>query len=74
VVRNELTSRYIYLYAQDVFSQPLLTGTTLMCISPRRFAINGLQECWSRGYISAGFIEVDTLKTQRWTLFLGTTQ
>lgn len=74
VVRDELISRYIYVYAQDVFGQPLLTGTTQMCISSRRFSINGLQDCWSRGYISAGFIEVDTLKTSRWTLFLSTTE
>lgn len=71
VVRDELKSRYIYLHAQDVFGQPLLTGTTQMCVSPRRFVITGLQDCWSRGYVAARFIEIDTLKTQRWTLFLG---
>ena len=73
VVKTELTSRYIYIYAQDVFGQPILPGTTQMCISPRKFVIRGITECWSRGDISAGFIEVDTLKTQRWTLFLAAT-
>ena len=74
VIKEELSSRYIYLYAQDVFGQPILNGTTQMCISPRKFSIRGINECWSRGDISAGFIEVDTLKTQRWTLFLAATQ
>lgn len=74
VIKEELTSRYIYLYAQDVFGQPILNGTTQMCVSPRKFSIRGISECWSRGDISAGFIEVDTLKTQRWTLFLAATQ
>ena len=74
VIKEELASRYIYLYAQDVFGQPILNGTTQMCISPRKFSIRGINECWSRGDISAGFIEVDTLKTQRWTLFLAATQ
>lgn len=70
VVKDELESRYIYIYAQDVFGQPILRGTTQMCISPRKFVIRGLTECWSRGDVSAGFIEVDTQKTVRWTLFL----
>jgi len=74
VIKEELSSRYIYLYAQDVFGQPILNGTTQMCVSPRKFTIRGINECWSRGDISAGFIEVDTLKTQRWTLFLAATQ
>ncbi len=70
VIKAELASRYIYIYAQDVFGQPLLNGTTQMCISPRKFAIRGIADCWSRGDVAAGFIEVDTLRTQRWTLFL----
>ncbi len=74
VIKEELSSRYIYLYAQDVFGHPILNGTTQMCVSPRKFSIRGINECWSRGDISAGFIEVDTLKTQRWTLFLAATQ
>lgn len=73
VIKDELVSRYIYIYAQDVFGQPIMTGTTQMCLSPRKFAIRGITECWSRGHVSAGFIEVDTVKTQRWTLFLTAT-
>jgi len=73
VIKDELTSRYIYIFAQDVFGQPVVTGSTQMCISPRKFVIRGLAECWSRGYVAAGFIEVDTVKTQRWTLFLAAT-
>jgi len=70
VIRDELESRYIYVYAQDVFGKPMLNGTTAMCIEPKRFAIRGIDSCWSRGHIKARFIEVDTEKTQRWTLFL----
>ena len=73
VIKDELVSRYIYIYAQDVFGQPIMAGTTQMCISPRKFEIRGIIECWSRGHIAAGFIEVDTVKTQRWTLFLAAT-
>lgn len=71
VIREALTSRYIYVHAQDVFGQPVLGGTTRMCVSPRRFQIRGIEDCWARGHVAAGFIEVDTLHTERWTLFLG---
>lgn len=70
VIKDELTSRYIYLYAQDVFGRPILNGTTRFCISPRKFVIRGETDCWALGHVAAGFIEVDTQKTQRWTLFL----
>lgn len=70
VIREELESRYIYVYAQDVFGKPMLNGTTPMCIEGKRFTIRGISSCWSRGHIKARFIEVDTEKTQRWSLFL----
>lgn len=70
VIREELESRYIYVYAQDVFGKPMLNGTTAMCIESKRFTIRGIASCWSRGHIQARFIEVDTEKTQRWSLFL----
>jgi len=70
VVKEELVGRYIYVHAQDVFGQPVMAGTTQLCVSPRKFEIRGLADCWSRGFVAAGFIEVDTLKTPRWTLFL----
>lgn len=73
VVKDALLSRYIYIYAQDVFGQPIVNGSTQMCISPRKFLIRGLAECWARGNVAAGFIEVDTQKTSRWTLFLAAT-
>jgi uncharacterized membrane protein len=74
VIKDELISRYIYLYAQDVFGQPILNGTTQLCIAPRKFVIRGEKDCWALGNIAAGFIEVDTQKTQRWTMFLSGTQ
>jgi len=74
VIKEELVSRYIYIYVQDVFGQPIMTGTTQMCIAAVKFQIAGNTDCWSRGKISAGFIEVDTKETQRWTLFLAAVQ
>ena len=70
VIREELTNRYIYIYATDVFGHAILNGSTEMCIDRRRFSIRGIDECWQRGHIAAQFVEVDTLEQVRWTFFL----
>ena len=70
VIREELTNRYIYIYATDVFGHAILNGSIDMCIDRRRFSIRGIDECWQRGHIAARFVEVDTLEQVRWTYFL----
>lgn len=70
VIRDELTKRFIYVYAHDVFGQDVLNGTVDMCVDDHRFAIEGTQSCWTRGYRKAPFLEVDTQAVSRWTLFL----
>lgn len=70
VIQNELENRYVYVYATDVFGQPILTGTDEMCVEPKRFVIHGIRDCWQRGYMVAKFSEVDTKEQERWTLFL----
>ncbi len=70
VIQEELKSRYIYVFAQDVFGQPLMNGTTTMCVARDKFTIRGTDNCWVRGHLAARFIEVDTLRTQRWSLFV----
>lgn len=70
VIREELRNRFIFVYATDVFGQPILKGQEGMCIAPKKFTINGIESCWSRGLIEAKFLEVDTQAVERWTLFL----
>lgn len=70
VIKDVLRNRYIYVYAQDVFGQPILDGTTEMCVGTKRFNIKGIEDCWLRGHIAAPFFEVDTQAVERWTLFL----
>jgi len=71
VIRDELANRFIYIYAIDVFGQPLLNGVAQMCVGTRRFVIRGDTDCWVRGHKSVPFLEVDTQAQARWTLFLG---
>lgn len=70
VIKEELTTRYIYIYATDVFGQSMLEGDADMCIADKRFVIRGTDLCWQRGRKSARFLEVDTKDTVRWTLFV----
>lgn len=70
VIQGELRNRYIYVYASDVFGQPLLTGATTMCLGAKRFTILGIDDCWQRGHQAGNFFEVDTQAVERWTLFL----
>lgn len=70
VIKEELVNRYIYVFATDVFDQPVIDGTTEMCVAPKRFVIEGIDQCWQRGHKVARFMEVDTQAVQRWTLFL----
>lgn len=69
-IPESLTARYIYVFAQDVFGNEILSGATPMCIGTERFVIEGETECLLRGHLEADFVEVDTQQTERWTLFL----
>jgi uncharacterized membrane protein len=71
VIREDLAVRHIFVYATDVFGQPLLEGTVPMCIGEERFKIvPGTGECWSQGYREEKFFDVDTLDQSNWRLFL----
>jgi uncharacterized membrane protein len=70
VIREELANRFIYVYANDVFGQPVLHGTIDMCVGPKRFVIRGIESCWQRGHTAVKFFEVDTQAVERWTVFL----
>lgn len=70
VIKDELTARFIYVFAQDVFGKEILLGNTSMCVALGRFEIRGETDCLVRGHLAVDFLEVDTLRTERWTLFL----
>ncbi|WP_268882700.1 DUF1036 domain-containing protein [Jiella pelagia] len=69
-IRDELSARYVYVHAEDVFGRPVLYGSTEMCVGAKSFEIVGTEACFQRGYRPAKFLEVDTEAVSRWTLFL----
>ncbi len=70
VIRKPLDSRFVYVFATDVFGQEVLNGSTPMCVGVKRFTIKGEGGCWERGYRQERFFEVDTQSVERWTLFI----
>ncbi len=70
LVKEPLPSRYIYVFAQDVFGRAVFDGDVPMCVAPTKFTIRGIEGCWTRGLIVAEFREIDTGEADRWTLFL----
>lgn len=70
IVREPLPSRYFYVFAKDVFGRAIFDGDVPMCVAPKKFTIRGIEDCWTRGLISAEFREIDTGEADRWTLFL----
>jgi uncharacterized membrane protein len=70
VIREKLDARYVYVFAQDVFGNAILNGGTSMCVGPEEFVIQGEKDCAVRGFLEVPYAEVDTQRTERWTLFL----
>lgn len=65
-----LRTRYVYIFAMDLFGNEVLNGATPMCIAPRRFQIEGREDCLLRGYVPATFVEVDTQNADDWVIHL----
>ena len=72
VIRSRIRSRYVYVFATDVFNQPVLEGLAAFCIDEGRFRIAGREACWSRGHLAADFAEIDIGETRDFILFLNT--
>jgi len=70
VIDRRLQSRFVYVFAEDVFGRALLDGATPMCVDTGRFRIRGEADCLTRGYLDARFHEVDTQQSDSWSFFL----
>ena len=73
VIRERIRSRYVYVFATDVFNQALLEGAAEFCVDEARFRIPGAEDCWSRGHVAAEFAEIDIGQSDDWTLILNAT-
>lgn len=70
LVKKPLSDRYYYIYAEDVFGQPVLVGDVKACVDSKKFLVTDTTDCWTRGFRQANFSEVDTQSQDSWTVFI----
>lgn len=70
LIEGDLNSRYYYLYAEDADRGGQWRGDVFMCTSDREFRIEGVQECFARGFQKTGFFEINTGNKQSWMVRL----
>ena len=70
LLEGPLSSRFYYLYAEDAQGGGRWAGNVNMCVAEKEFRIEGVQECFSRGYQRVGFQEYDTGEQTSWMVQL----
>jgi uncharacterized membrane protein len=59
-----------YLHAIDYDRGGEWGGPDLLCISDREFRIDGVKDCYARGYTRAGFRRIETNGQKHWSIDL----
>ncbi|WP_274630545.1 DUF1036 domain-containing protein [Arvimicrobium flavum] len=70
LIEGPLSSRYFYLYAEDAEKGGRWDGPINMCVAEKEFKINGVNDCFARGFQRAGFQEYDTGEQSSWMVQL----
>jgi uncharacterized membrane protein len=70
IIEGDLTTRYFYLHAEDGDEGGKWRGSIFMCTSNKEFKIQGVNDCFARGYERTGFFEVDTTEQKSWQVRL----
>jgi uncharacterized membrane protein len=70
LIEGDLNSRYYYIFAEDADKGGQWPGEIFMCTADREFRIEGVEECFARGYQQTGFFEVDTGNKESWMIRL----
>ena len=70
LIEGNLNSRFFYIYAEDADHGGQWRGDVFMCTNDREFRIQGVDECFSRGFQKTGFFEVDTSDKGSWMVRL----
>ena len=65
-----LSSRYMYLYAENAERSQRWGGSVPMCTADEEFRIVGVEDCIARSYTRVGFGEYDTGEEPAWTVRL----
>ena len=66
VIKGTLNSRFYYIYAEDSSQGGQWRGDIFLCTDEIEFKIEGVEDCFKRGYIRSGFFEIDTGNRSDW--------
>ncbi|RCL02922.1 MAG: hypothetical protein JSC161_000751 [Candidatus Tokpelaia sp. JSC161] len=70
LLEGALNSRFYYLYAEDEDGSDHWDGAVKMCVSDSEFKIDGVKNCFARGFQKFGFQEIDTKNQSNWMVQL----
>ncbi|MCZ2328811.1 DUF1036 domain-containing protein [Bartonella sp. F02] len=70
LIDGPLLSRFYYFYAEDSQKKGKWPGSITMCVKDSQFTIQGVHDCFARGYQKAAFKEIDTGNQINWMVQL----
>ncbi|EJF78477.1 hypothetical protein MCO_00661 [Bartonella sp. DB5-6] len=70
LIDGPLASRYYYFYAEGAQKKGNWPGSVTMCVQDSQFTIQGVHDCFPRGYQKAEFKEIDTGNQISWMVQL----
>ncbi|AQS40859.1 MAG: Hypothetical protein BHV28_01340 [Candidatus Tokpelaia hoelldobleri] len=70
LIEGRLSSRYYYIYAENASGNALWNGAVKMCGQDATFKINGVRDCYTRGFKKFDFQEIDTKNRVSWMVRL----
>ncbi|WP_455474005.1 DUF1036 domain-containing protein [Bartonella sp. B30(2025)] len=70
LIEGALSSRFYYFYAEGAQKKGNWLGPITMCVQDSQFMIQGVHDCFARGFQKAGFKEIDTGNQTSWVVQL----
>ncbi|MFK7902220.1 MAG: DUF1036 domain-containing protein [Nitratireductor sp.] len=70
LLEGDLNSRFYYIYAEDADLGGQWRGDIFMCTADQEFKIDGVKDCFARGYEKTGYFEIDTSNRESWMVRL----
>ncbi|AQX28477.1 putative membrane protein [Bartonella sp. JB63] len=70
LIDGPLVSRFYYLYVENTRKKGSGVGTVMMCVQDSQFTIEGIHNCFVRGFQKAKFEEIDTGDQTNWMVQL----
>ncbi|WP_455480597.1 DUF1036 domain-containing protein [Bartonella sp. B12(2025)] len=70
LIEGPLSSRFYYFYAEGAQKKGTWSGSITMCVQDSQFVIQGVHDCFPRGYQKAAFKEIDTGNQTSWMVQL----